>query len=108
MAQSKVAEAVRFLEQRLQSAGLADLRVILFGSHALGTARDDSDIDVAIISSSFRGKDIFERARLTKDAELRATRKFMLPFDILTLTPEEYQSNSMTAMFIKGASETPL
>ena len=31
-------------------------QVILFGSYAKGNARDESDIDVAVISSDFRNK----------------------------------------------------
>lgn len=104
MVEGKAAEAVRFLEQCLKSAGLRDLRVIPFGSHALGGATAESDVDLAIISPSFCGKDIFERARLTKDAELRAMRRYMLPFDIVTLTPEEFESDSLLAAFIKAAS----
>jgi len=30
-------------------------KVFLFGSHARGTATEDSDIDIAIISSNFKG-----------------------------------------------------
>ena len=41
--------------------------VRFFGSRALGTARDDSDVDVALISPTFEGKDIFQRAALTKE-----------------------------------------
>lgn len=107
MAESKAADAVRFIEQALKAAGLSDARVILFGSHALGTAALDSDVDVAIVSASFRGKDVFERALLTKDAEVRAMRKFALPFDIIALTPEEYEGESMMASFIKASASQP-
>ncbi|MBI5583197.1 MAG: hypothetical protein HY892_05190 [Deltaproteobacteria bacterium] len=31
-------------------------------------------------------------AHLTKDAEIRTIKKFMVPLDIITLTPEEYES----------------
>jgi len=95
---------VKFLEQCLREAGLSDLQVVLFGSHALGMGTGESDVDVAIISSSFEGKDVFERARLTRDAEMRAMERFALPFDIVTLTPQEYQSDSLMASFIKAAA----
>jgi predicted nucleotidyltransferase len=95
---------VKFLEQCLREAGLSDLQVVLFGSHALGAEADESDLDVAIVSSSFRGKDVFERARLTRDAEMRAMGRFDLPFDIVTLTPEEYEGDSLMASFIKAAA----
>ncbi len=104
MARDTAQEPVKFLEQCLREAGLSDLQVVLFGSHALGAEADESDLDVAIVSSSFRGKDVFERARLTRDAEMRAMGRFDLPFDIVTLTPEEYEGDSLMASFIKAAA----
>jgi predicted nucleotidyltransferase len=98
---------VSFIEQALKAAGLSDARVIPFGSHALGTATPDSDVDIAIVSASFRGKDVFERALLTKDAEVGAMRKFALPFDIVALSPEEYEGETMTASFIKASAGHP-
>ena len=40
----------------LRNKGIEVSKVILFGSYAKGTARPESDIDIAIISSQF-GKD---------------------------------------------------
>lgn len=37
----------------LQQKGINVSKVILFGSHAKGVARPDSDIDIAVISSQF-------------------------------------------------------
>ena len=104
MAESKAVRAAKFVEQALKGAGLDDARVILFGSHATGIARPDSDVDIPIISPAFRGKDIFERAQMTKDAELRAMQEFGLPFDVVTLTPEEFDADSSMAAFIKASS----
>jgi predicted nucleotidyltransferase len=91
-----------YLRQRVADSGLPEAQVILFGSRARGTASEDSDVDVAIISPAFRGKGIFERADLTKDVEISAIRKFMVSFDIVTLTPEEYDGGSMIGDFIKA------
>jgi len=107
VAEGTGSQAVTFFQQRLVEAGMADARVILFGSHARGSADPDSDIDIAIISSAFRGKDIFERARLTKDAEVQAIRHFMRPFDVVTLTPEEFEGDSMLAGFVRSAMDRP-
>jgi len=63
----------------------------LFGSFFTGTATPQSDIDIAIISKDFAGKNIFERALMTKDAEIKTVRKFKVALDVLTLTPEEYR-----------------
>ncbi|NOR47777.1 MAG: hypothetical protein GQ533_07005, partial [Methanosarcinaceae archaeon] len=72
-------------------------------SQSRDNATEDSDIDIAIISKDFRNKDIFERARLTKDAEIKTIRKFMVPLDIVTLTSEEFENEtSPVAEFAKS------
>jgi hypothetical protein len=40
---------------RLLGKGLAIEAIVLFGSHACGTAYEDSDIDLAVISPDFEG-----------------------------------------------------
>jgi predicted nucleotidyltransferase len=48
----------------VRSAGIPVEKVYIFGSQAKGTARPDSDIDIAIVSPIF-GKDVFdERLKL--------------------------------------------
>lgn len=94
MAKSTVIDAVNFLEQRLMEKGLDISRIILFGSQAEGKATDESDVDALIISEDFQGKDVFERAEMTKYAEIATIKKFLIPFDIITLTPGEFESGS--------------
>lgn len=94
MAKSIVLEAITFLEQQLKRGGLHIYKLILFGSQATGHATVDSDIDIVVLSEDFRDKDIFERAQLIKDAEIQTIKKFMVPFDIITMTPEEFESGS--------------
>jgi predicted nucleotidyltransferase len=108
MAEKRIAEIVRYLERRVAESGLAEPKVVLFGSRARGMATEESDVDVAIISPSFRGKDAFKRARLTKDVEIRAMRRFRLPFDIVTLTPEEYEGEAMIGDIIRATSNAVL
>jgi uncharacterized protein len=93
MAESKAIEAIGFMKERLRETGLNIEKIILFGSQTNGEATEASDIDVIVISRDFRNKDIFKRARLTKEAEISTIRKFMIPFDILTMTPEEFESD---------------
>ena len=63
----------------------------MFGSCGQGTTSPHNDIDIAIVSADFTGRDIIERALLTKDAEIQTVRKFRVALDVLILTPEEYQ-----------------
>jgi predicted nucleotidyltransferase len=60
----------RFLEE-VESSGLRLASAYLYGSHAEGTARPDSDIDVALISGDFTG-DWLEDHRKIVDALLRS------------------------------------
>ena len=94
MAESKAVEAIGFMKDRLRETGLNIEKIILFGSQTNGEATEESDIDIIVISMDFRNKDIFKRARLTKEAEISTIRKFMIPFDIFTMTPEEFESEN--------------
>ena len=102
MTETKVLEAIDFLRKSIEEDGVRVSRIVLFGSHARGNAGDDSDIDVVIISEDFEGKDIFERARITGQAEWRTIKIYRVPFDIITMTENEFESGeSMIADFAK-------
>jgi predicted nucleotidyltransferase len=59
-------------------------RIILFGSHARGTADERSDVDLLVVAS-FKGK------RRTIVVEMdRALRGIGFARDIILLTPEEF------------------
>jgi predicted nucleotidyltransferase len=94
MAKSKVIKIIKFLEKSLRDSGLNIMKIILFGSHAKGKASTESDIDIVIVSKDFRNKDIFERVKLIKEAEILTIKKFIVPLDIITLTPEEFKSKT--------------
>ncbi len=94
MAQKRAKEVVHFLSNCLKEKGLRVSKIIVFGSQAKGTATEESDIDIVIVSEDFKRKNIFKRADLTKDAEIRTIRKFMVPLDIITMTPEEYENKT--------------
>jgi predicted nucleotidyltransferase len=90
---SSAEEIVEYLRQTLAATGLAVRRIAVFGSQATGTADDESDVDIVIVADDFRGKNIFDRAQLTKTAEVSTLRKFMVPLDIIAMTPEEFEND---------------
>jgi predicted nucleotidyltransferase len=92
MAKNKVIEAIKFLKQCLTESDLKISRIVLFGSQPKGTSTKESDIDIVIVSEDFEGKNIFERASLTKNAEIRTIKKYMIPLDIITLSPKEWKN----------------
>ena len=94
MAESTIAEIVEFLRQALAASGVGVQKLIVFGSRARGEGNGDSDLDVAVVSSDYEGKDIFERVRLAKKAVMATADRFVIPLDIVHLTPEEYEARS--------------
>lgn len=57
--------------------------IILFGSYALGTANDNSDLDLFIIKKSTQPK--YKRGKEIR----KILRDIMVPLDIVIYTPEE-------------------
>lgn len=78
------------LKKSLIASGIPVAGIALFGSSLTGNSHKESDIDIIIISSSFRGKDIFDRARMTVKQEIEIQRKFNIPLDVLNMSSEEY------------------
>ncbi len=79
-------------------------KVILFGSHARGTARSDSDLDFLIVEDG-----PFNAQRSRRKEMARLWRLFMncrIPLDFLVYTPEEieerqYARNHVIAYALK-------
>jgi hypothetical protein len=65
--------------------GIRVERAILFGSHVRGEARDDSDIDVLIVSSDFATLNTRERVERLGIAAARLWQ----PIEAVACTPDE-------------------
>lgn len=100
MDKNTVITAINFFEKCLTDKGINISKIILFGSYANGTPDHESDIDLVIISNDFDGKNIFERANLTKEAEILTIKKFLIPLDILTLSNNEFETQSINGEII--------
>jgi predicted nucleotidyltransferase len=96
MDKATVTNVIYSLKKSLTSHGIADSNIALFGSALTGNMHEDSDIDLIIISKDFEGKDIFERAKMTVQPEEEVIRKYRVPMDILTMSPEEYEEARTT------------
>ena len=59
MVKKHILNKLKRFRQLLEKEGISVEKLILYGSHARGTARRDSDIDVCVVSKNF-GKDIIE------------------------------------------------
>ncbi len=59
-------------------------RIILFGSHARGTAGPDSDVDLLVVME-------VDGSKREKQLEIRlALHDFRVPKDVIVTTPEEF------------------
>lgn len=94
MAKSKALEAVGFFEKRLMEKKLNISKIILFGSQAEGKGHAESDVDIVLISEDFKNKSIFKRLELIKEAEIATIKKFMIPLDVIMMTPEEFEGGT--------------
>ena len=78
---SRAAEIEAMVQQIVRR--FAPHQVILFGSHARGDARPDSDVDLLVIMP-------VEGSKREKQIEIRiALHDFRIPKDVVVVTPEE-------------------
>jgi len=103
MAEERINEIINYLLECITSEFVKVDKIILFGSYSNNTCTDESDLDIGIISNDFNNKNIFERAKLISNAERMTIKKFMVPLDIVMLTPEELlNETSLIASYIKN------
>jgi predicted nucleotidyltransferase len=74
--------------KRLVALGIVPEKIIIFGSHADGTAGEDSDLDLLVVASGFETMDLWERMILLGRARAGMT----MPMEILGITPSEAES----------------
>lgn len=70
--------------------------IIVYGSYAYGTPREDSDIDIAVISVNFRNMSIMERIELLAGASVAIDSRI----EVKGFTLEEYE-NAMPGSLIE-------
>jgi predicted nucleotidyltransferase len=90
MGQETVRSILLQFKKTLESNHVPVDQLILFGSHALNAGRDDSDIDVVVISESFKNKDYWERI----DILTEAIYQIFAPIEASAFTPEEWKAGT--------------
>jgi len=94
MLETRVNQAVKLIKDFLKGRDIAIAKVVIFGSYARAAATKDSDVDVAIISPDFDGKDIFLRAEMLKGLKWVLADKIDLPFDIISISSREWDEET--------------
>jgi predicted nucleotidyltransferase len=75
-------------------------RLILFGSRARGRAKPHSDVDLLVVSPSFRGLDSVERG-----ARMYGYWDLDYPVDFLCYSPEEFRRLRRRITLVREAAE---
>jgi uncharacterized protein len=88
MGQETVTRIVKQFRKALESSNIRVEEIILFGSRAVGEEREDSDIDVVVISSDFADKDYWARIDILSEAIY----KVYAPIEATAFTPEEWKA----------------
>lgn len=92
MGKKDVLDILRRFRAALESKKVRVEKVVLFGSWAKGTAREDSDIDVVVVSPDFGGKDLWSRAKMLGPAAYQV----FAPIQASALTPQEWEGKTST------------
>jgi uncharacterized protein len=85
----EIKEIISRYAVELEKLGIKSQRILLYGSYANGIPREDSDIDLIVISELFEGMNIRERLELLGIA----AGKVFEPIEALGYTPEEIEAN---------------
>lgn len=84
----EIEEIIKQYTSKLVDLGMGVERVILFGSYAKGHPREDSDIDLIVVSKDFEKMNIRERLEMLGIASAR----IMQPIQAKGYTPLEMES----------------
>ena len=95
---STVKEALSQLAEELKK-NFGPVEMFLFGSFAKGDWFEDSDIDIIVVSETFKGKTMAERVNM-----VRKLAPDNLAFEILTYTSQELKEALVKSIAIQDAS----
>ena len=92
----KIADIVTKYIDELEKNRIHILEAVIFGSHAKGKARDESDIDVALVSEAFTGDRFEDRRKIVPLRRRIDSRIEPIPFK-----PEDFSNGGTLAEEIK-------
>ncbi len=84
----------------LRENGISVDRALLFGSWVKGTAREESDVDVALVSSVFTGDRFMDRRKIVP-----FRRKINTSIEPMPFRPEDFASGGILVEEIRAYGE---
>lgn len=87
MDKKAVLEVISAFREALEHEGIKVNKLVLFGSFATGRYREDSDIDVVVISNDFKAKSYWERIDILSNAIYEVFE----PIEAIAYTSEEWE-----------------
>ena len=89
-------EALNILKQfklNITQRGINIHKIILYGSYANNTQRSDSDIDIVVVSDSFKNMDYWQRIDILADV----ISDIFQPIEAIGMTVEEWNNKTFMA-----------
>jgi len=93
----EIAGIIKRYISKLREMNIRVEHAMLYGSYAKGQAREDSDIDLIIVSRDFEGMNIRERLEILGIASAR----IMQPIQAKGYTPQEMESKEKDAFLVE-------
>lgn len=93
MDKGTVLNIIEQFKRVLTDKGVSIDRIVLFGSHANDTQRPDSDIDLIVVSNTFKDMDYWQRINILADA----ISDIFQPIEAVGMTNEEWNNKAFMA-----------
>jgi predicted nucleotidyltransferase len=87
MGKAAVLKIIGQFKDALEKKGIRIERIVLYGSYAAGTQREDSDIDLVVISDNFLGLGYWQRIDLLSAAIYEVFK----PIEAVAMTRTEWE-----------------
>lgn len=101
--EDSIIEVIRKYIEELERNNIRISEAIIFGSHAKGTNKEWSDIDIALVSVDFTGDRFDDRQRI-----IPLRRKIDSRIEPMPFKPEDFYNGGMLAEEIKKTGKTIL
>lgn len=96
IATDSIVEIVKRYIAELEKNNIKVIEAVLFGSHVRGTTKEESDIDIALVSPDFTGDRFEDRRRI-----IPMRRKIDSRIEPIPFRPEDFDNGEMFAEEIK-------